>query len=116
MTMTTQTDLNQLNETLTDNLNKIQDELTRTQDVLIPGVGSIIPWIPSPSPGESNTTAAAIPSGWQRCDGSEITEGPFFGLTTPNLNGERYFLRGGDDWLVTTTEGDMVQDHTHDVD
>lgn len=32
-----------LNETLTET----QDELTRTQDVLIPGVGAIIPWIPS---------------------------------------------------------------------
>ena len=59
---------------------------------------------------------ATIPSGWQRCDGSNITEGPFAGLKTPNLNGERYFLRGGDDFSVTTTENDMVQDHTHDVD
>ena len=43
----TQTDLNQLNETLTEELTKTQDELTRTQDVLIPGVGAILPWIPS---------------------------------------------------------------------
>merc|ERR1719391_309047 len=102
----------QFNETLT----KTQDQLTRTQDVLIPGVGAIIPWIPTPSPGEMNTTIATIPSGWQRCDGSNITEGPFAGLNTPNLNGERYFLRGGDDSTVTTMENDMVQDHTHDVD
>ena len=66
-----------------------------------------------PSPGEVNAT---IPSGWQRCDGSNITEGPFAGLNTPNLNGERYFLRGGDDSTVTTMENDMVHDHTHDVD
>ena len=59
---------------------------------------------------------ATIPSGWQRCDGSNITEGPFASLNTPDLNGERYFLRGGDDSTVTTTENDMVQDHTHDVD
>ena len=43
----TQTGLNQLNETLTEELTKTQDELTRTQDVLIPGVGAILPWIPS---------------------------------------------------------------------
>ena len=43
----TQTGLNQLNETLTEELTKTQDKLTRTQDVLIPGVGAIIPWIPS---------------------------------------------------------------------
>merc|ERR1711971_702576 len=109
----TQTGLNQLNETLTEELTKTQDKLTRTQDVLIPGVSAIIPWIPSPFPGEMDAT---IPSGWQRCDGSNITEGPFAGLKTPNLNGERYFLRGGDDSTVTTTEKDMVQDHTHDVD
>ena len=62
-----------------------------------------------------NATVATIPPGWQRCDGSIITEGPFAGLITPNLNGERYFLRGGDDFTVTRTEEDMVQDHTHDV-
>ena len=70
-------------------------------------------FLAGPSPGEMNAT---IPSGWQRCDGSNITEGPFAGLNTPNLNGERYFLRGGDDSTVTTMENDMVQDHTHDVD
>jgi len=112
----TKTDLNQLNETLTAELSKTQDQLTRTQDVLIPGVGAILPWIPSPSPGEMNATIATTPSGWQRCDGSDITEGPFTGLKTPNLNGERYFLRGGDDFTVTTIENDTMQDHTHDVD
>jgi len=109
----TQTGLNQLNETLTEEMTKTQDKLTRTQDVLIPGVGAIIPWIPSPFPGEMDAT---IPSGWQRCDGSNITEGPFVGLSTPDLNGERYFLRGGDDSTVTLKESDMVQDHTHVVD
>ena len=62
-----------------------------------------------------NATIVTIPSGWQRCDGSNITEGPLTGRNTPNLNGERYFLRGGDDFSVTTTENDMVQDHTHVV-
>ena len=69
-----------------------------------------------PSPGERNATNATIPSGWQQCDGSLITEGPFTGLFTPDLNGERYFLRGGDESAVTTKENDMVHDHTHDVD
>ena len=69
-------------------------------------------FVAGPSPGEMNAT---IPSGWQRCDGSNITEGPFAGLKTPDLNGYRYFLRGGDDSTVTTTESDTVHDHTHDV-
>jgi len=105
-------DLNQLKEAV----NKTQNELNRTQEVLIPGVGSILPWIPSPSPGDNSSLSATIPSGWQRCDGSLILEGPFTGLTTPNLNGERYFLRGGNDSTVTLMETDMVQDHVHDVD
>jgi len=105
-------DLNQMKEAL----NKTQNELNRTQEVLIPGVGSILPWIPSPSPGDNSSLSATIPSGWQRCDGSLILEGPFTGLTTPNLNGERYFLRGGNDSSVTLMETDMVQDHVHDVD
>ena len=44
-----QTDLNQTRLELT----KTQDQLKRTQDVLIPGVGAIIPWIPSKI-GDSN--------------------------------------------------------------
>merc|ERR1711962_1759144 len=112
----TQTDLNQLNETIFETVTKTQNELNRTQEVLIPGVGSILPWIPSPSPGDNSSLSATIPSGWQRCDGSLILEGPFTGLTTPNLNGERYFLRGGNDSTVTLMETDMVQDHVHDFD
>merc|ERR1712012_709120 len=104
-------DLNQLKEAV----NKTQNELNRTQEVLIPGVGSILPWIQSPSPGDNSSLSATIPSGWQRCDGSLILEGPFTGPTTPNLNGERYFLRGGDDFSVTLMETDMVQDHSHDI-
>jgi len=112
----TQTDLNQLNETIFEAVTKTQNELNRTQEVLIPGVGSILPWIPSPSPRDNSSLSATIPSGWQRCDGSLILEGQFTGLTTPNLNGERYFLRGGDDFSVTLMEADMVQDHVHDFD
>jgi len=111
----TQTDLNQLNETIFEAVTKTQNELNRTQEVLIPGVGSILPWIPSPSPRENSSLSATIPPGWQRCDGSLILEGQFTGLTTPNLNGERYFLRGGDDFSVTLMETDMVQDHSHDI-
>merc|ERR1711962_511812 len=97
----TQTDLNQLNETIFEAVTKTQNELNRTQEVLIPGVGSILPWIPSPSPRDNSSLSATIPSGWQRCDGSLILEGQFTGLTTPNLNGDRYFLRGGDDFSMT---------------
>ena len=43
----TQTDLNQLNETIFEAVTKTQNELNRTQEELIPGVGSILPWIPS---------------------------------------------------------------------
>ena len=39
-----------------------------------------------------------IPEGWMRCDGSVIPEPSIWaGRMTPDLNGEKRFLRGGSD-------------------
>ncbi len=38
---------------------------------------------------------ATLPDGWMKCDGSTIDMGPWKTFTTPNLNGENRFLRGG---------------------
>ena len=42
-----------------------------------------------------------------------IKDGPFRGNTTPNLNGEGKFLRGGPDNLVGQMEEDTIQNHEH---
>merc|ERR1712150_174413 len=55
-----------------------------------------------------------LPEGWIRCDGSAIPEPSVWaGSHTPNLNGQRLFLRGGGDTEALVIEDDMFQDHTH---
>ena len=57
-----------------------------------------------------------LPEGWVRCDGSTIPEPSVWaGQLTPNLNGEKRFLRGASDSEVLTMEEDQMQDHKHVV-
>jgi len=72
-----------------------------------PPLGSIVAWLPAYS------AKAEIPSGWQRCDGSEITQGPLKGMATPELNASKRFLRGAADEQAGSMEEDAVQDHQH---
>ena len=71
------------------------------------------PKIPFSSLKETNTEIADLPDGWQRCDGSFIEKGIWAGKRTPDLNGERRFLRGGPDKDVLTLENDQIEDHDH---
>ena len=51
-----------------------------------------------------------------RCNGSVIlAPSPWEGETTPNINGEERFLRGGVDSVQLKTEEDSLQAHTHDI-
>ena len=51
-----------------------------------------------------------------RCNGAVIlAPSPWEGETTPNINGEERFLRGGVDSVQLETEEDSLQSHTHDV-
>merc|ERR1712107_84210 len=56
-------------------------------------MGTIIPWTPRPDADTSNNSD--IPDHWQACDGSIIRNGPWAGRSTPDLNEQRRFLRGG---------------------
>jgi hypothetical protein len=51
-----------------------------------------------------------IPDGWLRCDGSIIpAPSPWVNLTTPNLNGEKRFLRGGSPAEILIFQGPMFK-------
>ena len=51
-----------------------------------------------------------------RCDGSAIPPPSIWaGESTPDLNGEKRFLRGGSDASMLSLEDDQLQDHKHDV-
>ena len=76
-----------------------------------PPVGTILSWIPKID--KSTGEVVDLPPGWQNCDGSDITEGPWTGGKTPDLNGRGLFLRGGDEDNVLETEESQLQDHQH---
>ena len=76
-------------------------------------LGSITAWVTKPS---SDGLEASLPDGWQRCDGSLISAPSIWeGKVTPNLNGERRFLRGGSDADMLKLEEDQLEDHAHKV-
>ncbi|MBQ9693268.1 MAG: hypothetical protein IJV69_00735 [Kiritimatiellae bacterium] len=73
-------------------------------------IGSIILFTSATTPGDN----------WQLCDGSPITEGPFAGQKTPNLNGR--FPRATTDYATVGTTGgassvtlklENIPAHTH---
>ena len=77
-------------------------------------VGTILAWTMRVD--AAGNTTGDIPRGWQRCDGSTIPPPSVWaGQTTPDLNTERRFLRGGSDETVLSVEEDMMQDHTHGI-
>ena len=84
-------------------------------------IGSIIAWVMKPN--KESEDFAYLPDGWIRCDGSTIDPPSIWaGSATPNLNGQKRFLRGGDDSEILDTQDDQIQDlqlsisdngHTH---
>ena len=55
----------------------------------------------------------ALPECYVPCDGSEITEGIWQGLQTPELNKSKRFLRGGLVSDALKVEEDSLQEHSH---
>jgi len=94
-----------------ENRNAINDiSVEKFPDVPI---GTIISWVMMVD--KNGGEVAKLPKNWQKCDGSVIEHGIWEGKYTPNLNGERRFLRGGNDNDVLTLEEDQILDHFHDV-
>ena len=76
-------------------------------------IGTILSWVMMVD--KNGGEVANLPKNWQKCDGSIIDHGIWEGKRTPDLNGEKRFLRGGDDNDVLTLEEDQILDHIHDV-
>merc|ERR1719391_83446 len=79
-------------------------------------IGTISAWVTKPSKETREDKMVSLPDGWVRCDGSTIPEPSVWaGQLTPDLNGEKRFLRGASDSEVLTLEEDQMQDHKHQV-
>ena len=77
-------------------------------------IGTIVAWVFKVS--SSSASKWDLPDGWVRCDGGVIPSRSIWaGQRTPNINGERRFLRGGPPSNMLKTEEDQIQDHKHDI-
>ena len=78
-------------------------------------LGTIIAWVSEPDKFRkgNNSISTPLPTGWTRCDGIRIEEGPWEGRITPDLNHRNVFLRGGIDSQELEYEDDMILDHEH---
>ena len=102
-----------LSETLEEevsNRKRAHDKMQRSIFDALP-LGTILSWVNKPSQDSPHTEN--MPSGYQLCDGSVITEGVWEGLATPDLTNTAKFLRGGSFSEVLDMEESMMQNHTH---
>ena len=79
----------------------------KMDNLTIAPLGSIVAWTPKPDKETNNLQS--LPSGWVECDGSQIKAGIWRGQYTPNLNGEKRFLRGGLEKDVLKLEYDEME-------
>ena len=94
---------------LKEDINLLSNQLDEIREMPL---GSIISWVFKPDMESEHTEA--LPLGWVRCNGDIIpSPSPWAGSNTPNLNGERRFLRGGSDDQALVVEDDSLQEHTH---
>merc|ERR1719342_1817251 len=113
--------ISEVNETVSANIAQLQDEDINLWDSVLDNrnaievaevpIGTIISWVMMVD--KNGGEVAPLPENWQKCDGSVITHGIWEGKYTPNLNGEKRFLRGGDDNDVLTLEDVEILDHKH---
>ena len=75
-------------------------------------IGTIVAWINKVDP-QQVAGPLPVPNGWMKCDGSIVPHGLWSGLHVPDLNGEKRFLRGGEDRDVLKMEDHSIQEHTH---
>jgi len=100
-------------ESIDENQQAIDELVTSVGHLPEVPVGTILSWV---SRTKDAVETVDLPDGWVRCDGGTIPHPSIWaGKYTPNLNGEKRFLRGGTDIDQLTLEEDQMQDHMHNI-
>ena len=103
------------NKWLSDEIRNNMAQLTEMiQNFAVAPIGTISAWVTKPTKDGDETVN--LPEGWVRCSGETIPEPSVWaGQLTPNLNGEKRFLRGAPDSEMLKMEEDQMQDHKHTI-
>merc|ERR1719460_1565003 len=108
--------IEQNTEDIKQNTEYIEENRDIIDKLHLSPIGTILAWVTKPSKETRENELVSLPDGWVRCDGSTIPEPSVWaGQLTPNLNGEKRFLRGAPDSEVLRMEEDQMQDHKHDI-
>jgi len=101
---------------INENEANIERNMNDITNLNLAPVGTISAWVTKPTKETSDNDMVNLPDGWVRCDGSPIPQPSIWAeLLTPNLNGEKRFLRGASDEDVLTLEEDQIQEHVHKI-
>ena len=104
----------------TEDIKQNTEDIEENEDIIgklhIAPIGTISAWVTKPNRQTRESGRVSLPEGWVRCNGDTIPEPSVWaGQLTPNLNGEKRFLRGASDSEMLTMEEDQMQDHKHQV-
>merc|ERR1712198_781654 len=109
-------DIDQNKAYIEQNKEDIERNMNNIATLNLAPIGTISAWVTKPSKKTREDKMVSLPDGWVRCDGATIPEPSVWaGQLTPDLNGEKRFLRGALDSEVLTLEEDQMQDHKHNV-
>jgi len=110
------TQLDSVDKKVNSNSERI-DQITKDMNALtLAPIGTIAAWVSKPSIETSDDEKVDLPNGWVKCDGSSIPHpSDWAGKYTPDLNGQKRFLRGSEDkdMLTLERESTRLPDHTH---
>jgi len=110
--------LDSVDEKVNSNSERIDQNTEDMNALTLAPIGTIAAWVSKPSKETSDNEKVDLPNGWVKCDGSSIPHPSVWaGTLTPDLNGQKRFLRGSNekDMLTLEAETTRLPDHKHNA-